>query len=56
METNPKVCGRCARSFTQAEWAALPLLGVQVFPDEKLELRNCPCGSTLAVPLLVPRI
>lgn len=37
-----------------AAWAALELVGVQVTPEdedgpeERLELRNCLCGSTLA--------
>lgn len=40
-----------------SSWTALELVGVQVTPEdedgpeERLELRNCPCGSTLARPL-----
>lgn len=36
-------------------WESLQLIGVQVIeafedePESKLELRNCACGSTLAV-------
>ncbi len=47
-----KFCG-CGRSFLRREWAALPAVGHQRFPDEfPLELRNCPCGTTLAVNVL----
>lgn len=45
------VCKRCGRSFTFDEWCKLPYVGLQVFPDETLELRNCPCGSTHAIVL-----
>lgn len=42
--------GKFSRSYTAAEWAALPLIGFQDFGDgEPLELRNCACGSTLAI-------
>lgn len=40
-----------------ATWTALELVGVQVTPadeygpEERLELRNCRCGSTLARPV-----
>ena len=43
--------GKFARSFTAKEWAALPLRGFQEIGDQRLELRNCPCGSTLAIEL-----
>ncbi len=53
----PKRCS-CGRTFTRQEWEGLPLLGLQP-PGESpqgqghlwygQELRNCPCGSTLAV-------
>lgn len=46
-----KVCG-CGRAHDAASWSALPLCGVQDDGEaEPYELRNCPCGSTLAVPL-----
>jgi hypothetical protein len=32
-----------------AVWASLPFVGIQGDEVEMLELRNCPCGSTLAV-------
>jgi GNAT superfamily N-acetyltransferase len=49
-----KRCG-CGRTYTQAEWDALPLLGKQVIPawrdepEETLTMKNCVCHSTLAV-------
>lgn len=47
-----KTC-KCGRSFTKAEWAALKLCGPQVYETVKLiitlELRHCPCRSTIAV-------
>lgn len=52
-------CG-CGREYCRSEWRALKLVGIQEFPPipgspeffvEPLELRNCPCGSTKAVPV-----
>jgi CheY-like chemotaxis protein len=47
-----KRCG-CGRSYTHREWIALPLCGRMHLPGgpEILELRNCPCGSSLGVGL-----
>ena len=42
-----KVCG-CGAAYSSTDWQALPLRGVQA---GELELRDCLCGSTLAVPL-----
>lgn len=54
-----KVCGCCGRAHRFEQWLRLPEVGRQpdVDPDTfevfgVLELRNCPCGSTLAVDLL----
>lgn len=48
-----KVCG-CGAVYDATSWRALPYVGVQRLDDEPdLELRNCVCGSTIAVP--VPR-
>ena len=48
-----KRCSCCDTNHT--DWAALPYVGVQVFPacgeyaEERLELRNCTvCNSTLS--------
>jgi len=53
-----KVCPCCVRAFTAADWARLPLLGDMLSEDEtgtyRLELRNCSCGSTLAVEEKLP--
>lgn len=49
-----KRCG-CGRQYTDAEWKKLQKVGEQhtaadeFGPEELLELRNCPCKSTLAV-------
>ena len=51
-----KRCG-CGRVYTESEWAQLPLYARQVipadddYPEEVLELKNCSCSSTLALPL-----
>lgn len=50
-----KRCTSCGRVHSPADWAALPLVGVQRFEDPEeppLELRNCPCRSTLAIELM----
>jgi hypothetical protein len=45
------VCGKCKTVYTLPTWLELPCIGVQPMTDgqkpDKLELRNCPCGSTL---------
>ena len=43
-----KVCG-CGAVHGAPEWAALPLCGRQDDGYDVLEMRNCPCGSTLAI-------
>lgn len=56
-----KVCRRCETEFTDAEWKTLKRIGFQpvlagddpkVEPGYTLELRNCGCGTTLAVELV----
>lgn len=44
----PKACG-CGARHDGTGWAGLPLVGWNDDGVEVLELRNCPCGSTLAV-------
>lgn len=43
----------CGRAFTRADWEQLEFVGVQETDDEdahyRTEMRNCPCGSTIAV-------
>lgn len=45
-------CG-CGLKYTASGWAKLKLLGIQRLDpqDPALELRNCSCGSTLAIEL-----
>ena len=45
-----KTCG-CGRHYSAAEWKKLPYVGRQDDEVEHIELRNCPCGSTLGVVL-----
>lgn len=41
---------RCGAAFTHSEWDRLPFIGHQPdFEGGLLELRNCPCHSTIAV-------
>jgi CheY-like chemotaxis protein len=45
-----KTCG-CGRTFSRLQWHGLSLLGRMHVPrsDEVIELRNCTCGSSLAL-------
>lgn len=46
----PKNC-RCGKAWTREAWRELALVGyADGGEDGELELRNCHCGSTLAVP------
>lgn len=52
-----KKCHRCGVIHTASGFAGLALVGIQRFPDTDeppTVLRNCPCGSTLAMPLDEP--
>jgi hypothetical protein len=51
-----KTCA-CGRGFTAEEWHELARVGVhhEGGGEPDLELRTCPCGSTLAVELTEPR-
>ena len=50
-----KVCACCNRGYTVAAWQQLSKRGQQIVPSLEgapgftLDLRNCWCGSTLAV-------
>ena len=47
-----KTCACCGRGYTESQWRALPWVGVQaVVEGEALELRNCACGTTHAMPV-----
>lgn len=52
-----KTCA-CTREYTAAEWEALKLIGIQDCGDgeEFAELRNCACGSTMAILLPTSQI
>ena len=42
----------CGNQYTMAQWNMLRLVGHQDYDedgDNKLELRDCTCGSTIAV-------
>lgn len=49
-----KRCG-CGRVHTREGWGDLDYVGVwhvpadETGPEERLELRNCPCGSTISI-------
>ena len=45
-----KTCG-CGKQYSSGEWKLLPYVGVHEDEVERLELRNCGCGSTLAIVL-----
>ncbi|MBX3210650.1 MAG: hypothetical protein KF850_01310 [Labilithrix sp.] len=45
----PKQCRGCGASYEEDGWKDLPYVGID--PSYRLEFRNCPCGSTLAVPV-----
>lgn len=49
MNAWPKICKLCKRIIYAGEWSELSFCGYQLFDDERLELRNCECGTTLAV-------
>ncbi|MBV9311531.1 MAG: hypothetical protein JOZ73_11900 [Solirubrobacterales bacterium] len=42
----------CGRAHSRAEWFGLEYLGPMELDEEHdVELRNCPCGSTIALPV-----
>lgn len=52
----PKVCGRCCRSHTEAQWAELPIRGRHACLDDAgrpyvLQVRACLCGQPVAMVL-----
>ena len=44
----PKHCA-CGEMHTRDAWQALALVGHMTDETECIELRNCTCGSTLAI-------
>ena len=47
----PKTCS-CGCSYTEGEWAMLVCIGRMVDSVDDIELRNCTCGSTIAVEII----
>ncbi len=43
-----KACG-CGRAFTANDWSKLRLVGEHLDEVERQELRDCVCGSTIAI-------
>lgn len=39
----------CGLNFTAHEWSLLAKIGTMMDPVETIELRNCPCKSTLGM-------
>ena len=53
VNTWPKICG-CGREHYYGEWSSLEFVGYMPGVDDdgkdcRIELRNCPCASTLAI-------
>ena len=48
-----KKCNKCKTEYSPEEWKNLRYIGTQEGFDDipAMELRNCPCGSTLAKPV-----
>lgn len=50
-----KVCTKCGKTYTKDQWEHLKLIGVQVIPawkdepEERLDMRNCDCKTTLCI-------
>jgi hypothetical protein len=53
MTTFSKPCSKCERVYDLGRWRALACIGIQVDENDQpwRVLRNCPCGSTLSVPI-----
>lgn len=53
-----KTCHCCDSTYDADGWAALPCIGYQFTEDETgrycMELRNCPCGSTIGIEVKLP--
>ncbi len=47
-----KRCNCCSKTFTAAQWAAVPTLGfLDMGPgEERIRLVNCACKSTIGLP------
>jgi hypothetical protein len=45
----PKTCNVCGLVHTSQQWDALPYVGPIDDGTEVIEMRNCPCGNTMAI-------
>jgi hypothetical protein len=45
-----KTCS-CGRQFTKKQWEALSYVGILQDEMDTFEMRNCECGSTIAIAL-----
>jgi len=57
----PKVCSKCKKPHSLKSWAGLKCIGVMPVeagadpvtePAYQLEMRNCSCGTTLAIEVM----
>ena len=46
----PKRCA-CGRAWTESDWSTLRHVGVLDLGGDRLDLRQCTCESTIAVPI-----
>jgi len=45
-----KRCRKCGTAHSREAWAALRYVGLQDLSEgEVMELRHCPCGSTIGI-------
>jgi hypothetical protein len=52
----PKQCPNCQTVYTKETWAKLKYVGEQEDGEgEVLELRNCPCTSTISIDISAER-
>lgn len=49
--TTATKCSCCAREYTFEEWCGLHHVGHHVDDVARLDIRNCSCGSTIAIPV-----
>jgi hypothetical protein len=45
-----KTC-TCGMGYTKEEWEELPYVGEMADEVEALEMRSCPCQTTISIPL-----
>lgn len=45
----PKSCRCCGATYSAERWTALHYVGRNEDDVETIEMRNCPCGGTMAI-------